>query len=572
MEPSHDQTGFRAAMALAGVSAGLALWALTEFVLNSLGSPRLELWLFAGAIAYFLPALLLSGPMPMPRAFLWALGPGLLAPALLLWASMRFTTLSEMSNTPQPFAAFFVLVVLSLPYLVALQRRAPTDYVVLFNEAWRIVIRAVAAGLFVGVFWGVYMMSNLLLSLVGVDLLEILLDQSAFGYGVTGLVVGLALSVLYEQRHYLSPLLLMRLLQLLLVPVTAVVLVFVARVPLQGLDEAFAGLSVAATLMAMTLVLATLISAGLDSEFGDPRPSQLLLVTMRLASILMPVLAFLAAFAIWQRVAAYGWTPDRISAAMICFLSMAYAVGYAGGVSFLGAWDERLRRSNVWIGIGILLLCAVSLTPVLDAQRISSADQVSRYKAGQIEAENLPLFEMANRWGVAGRAALTELETGASPELARMIDGLQDGLTGTADGVETAAEKRAALARLLPRRPELAELPEGFFDELPERYLEDWLATCRQGVGRCVAVVSAQDGEIVEPEVRVVLWTTYGEVQGYLVVREPRGDLAIRSLAVSTSEDPQLVLEQLLNEDYQIAPPSVPALKVGDTEFIALPR
>ncbi|MDJ0860138.1 MAG: DUF4153 domain-containing protein [Dinoroseobacter sp.] len=572
MDPKHDQTGFRAAMALAGLSAGLALWALSEFVLNSLGNPRLELWLFATAVAYCVPALLLSGPMTMPRAMLWALGPGVIAPALLLWASLRFSTLSEMTDAPQPFVAFFILVVLSLPYLVALQRAAPQDYVILFNEAWRIVIRAVSAGLFVGVFWGVYMMSNLLLSLVGVDILDTLLDQPAFAFGMTGLVIGLALSVLYEQRAYLSPVLLMRLLQLLLVPVTVVVFVFVLRVPLQGLNEAFSGLSAAATLMAMILVLATLISAALDCEFGDPPPSQFLLITISVACILMPVLAFLAAYAIWERVADYGWTPDRVSAAMVCLVTAAYAISYAVGVLWPGAWDSRLRRSNVWIGVGVIALAAVSLTPALDAQRISAKDQLTRYQAGQLQLENLPLFEMANRWGRAGTNSITELQANATPELARVIDGLQDGLAGAADGIESLADKRAALALLLPLRPDDADLPGGFIDQLPERYVDDWLAACRHGVGRCVAVVSDQISDYPGAEIRVFLWTAFGDLQAYLVLREPRGDLAIRPLVASATTDPASVLNQLLAGDYAIEPPRVPALRVGNQQFIALPR
>lgn len=572
MEPRHDPTGFRVAMGLSGLTAGLALWALGEFVLGTLGQPRLELALIALAVAFFVPALLLSGPMTMPRAFLWALLPGVIAPALLVWSSLRFQTPEALSDAPAPFMAFGVLVVLSLPYLVALERRAPFDYVILFNEAWRIVIRAVAAALFVGVFWGVYMMSNLLLSLVGIDLLDQLIDRRGFGYAVTGLVVGLGLSVLYEQRAYLSPMLLMRLLQLLLIPVAAVVLVFVIRVPFRGLDDAFSGLSAATTLMVMTFALAMLISAALDCEFGDPPPSTVVRVSVQVAALLMPVLAVMAAFALWERVEAHGWTPRRIAAALICVAALGYAFSYAAGVLLRGAWDARLRRVNVLMGLGVLALAVLSLTPVINAEGISARDQVARYQSGQSTAEEMPLFEMANRWGVAGRDALEGLRGTAEPDLAEMLATLLEGAADWQPGEEPMAEQRAALARLLPLRPEGASLPDGFFDDLPDRFVSAWLFSCRQGVGRCVAVVSDEVAGYPGAEVHVLLWTQFDALDGHLVLREPRGDLSVRPLVTDTGVDPEAIVRDALEGAFVLRAPSLPALVIGRREFIALPR
>jgi hypothetical protein len=572
MEPRHDPTGFRTAMGLFGFAAGVALWVLSDFVLGALGNPRLELLLSATAVAYFLPALLLSGPMSMPRALVWALAPGVIAPALLVWSSLRFDTLSELGGSPLPLAAFFVLVVMSLPYLVALERRETFSYTILFNEAWRIVIRAVAAGLFIGVFWGVYMISNLLLSLVGLDLLDDLLDRREFVFGVSGFVVGLALSVLYEQRAYLSPVLLMRLLQLLLIPVAGVVLVFVLRVPFQGLDVAFSGLSAAATLMAMTLALATLISAALDCEFGDEPPSQLVLISAQVACLLMPVLAGLAAYAIWIRVEAHGWTPQRVAAALLCCVTLAYAVGYAVGVLQREGWDDRLRRVNVWIGLGILMLAAVSLTPVLDAERISARDQVARYESGRSSAESLPLFEMTSQWGRAGRAGLERLEATAEPTLARMIEDLRQNPMPVARGSDASPEQRAALARLVSVRPEDASVPEALFADLPVRFVSDWLTACSQGVGRCVAVVTDSVAAFPGPETYMLVWTPFGDFQGYLIVREPRGDLSVRPLATDGAPQAEALMRLLLAGEFEIVAPRMPALRIGDQEFIAVPR
>ncbi|WP_425091908.1 hypothetical protein [Tropicimonas sp. S265A] len=572
MEPRHDASGFRAAMGLFGLAAGLALWALSEFVLDVLGQPRLELALVSVCLAYFVPALLLSGPMTMPRALLWALVPGVCAPLLLLWASLRFEDLTGMSSTPQPFLAFFALVVVSLPYLVALQRGEALNYIILFNEAWRIVIRAVASALFVGVFWGVYMMSNLLLSLVGLETLDLLLDRPSFGFGATGLVVGLALSVLYEQRAYLSPVLLMRLFQLLLIPVTLVVVVFVARVPFQGLDQAFSGLSAAATLMTMTLGLATLISAALDCDFGDSVPSRLVLVSVQVAALLMPVLAVLAGYAIWARVSEYGWTPERVAASLICVLCLAYAMGYAASVLLRGDWHRRIRRTNIWIGLGVLGMSALSLTPGLNPERISAQNQVARYEAGRSSAENLPLFEMANLWGVAGRAALVRLEANADAEMSRMLADLRS-VPGPGDArSEPIEDQRAVLARLMPLRPEGAQWPSRFFEDLPDQYVSDWLLACRRGVGRCAGVVSDSLPEFPGAEVHVMIWTEFDDIEGYLVLREPRGDLALRPLVSRETGDPERVLRAILDGEFAVVPPRIPALRVGEQEFLSLPR
>ncbi len=95
------------------------------------------------------------------------------------------------------------------------------DYPELFNQSWNIVVRYVAAWLFMGLFWAVLLLSNELFGIIGLEILDDLLDIAPVPYVLSGLVLGLALAVVNELSEYVSPYLILRLLRLLLPLVSA---------------------------------------------------------------------------------------------------------------------------------------------------------------------------------------------------------------------------------------------------------------------------------------------------------------------------------------------------------------
>jgi len=208
----------RLVMALIGALAGFSLWLFMEKLDDLIANQRLYLFLFSFAVGLFVALLAMAARIGPARALTRAVIVALPAAALLTWASLRFDTISQFMGTGHPMLAFAILIFVPLPFLIAAARpdEGWRSYPALFLHAWNIVVRFAAALLFVGLFWGVILLANALFRLVGLELIEEILDIKPVPFVLTGSVFGLALAVVAEYSTYVSPRLLLRLLRLFL--------------------------------------------------------------------------------------------------------------------------------------------------------------------------------------------------------------------------------------------------------------------------------------------------------------------------------------------------------------------
>ncbi|TDX28542.1 DUF4153 domain-containing protein [Rhodovulum visakhapatnamense] len=488
-----------------GALAGLAAWVLFGVLpqpMAAMGLARLHLFLAAFGTVFFGAGLAMVGALRPGRALGAAAGLGLPLAGLLTWASLRFDTVAAFLGDAVAVPAFAALLVLATPFAIAGLSPGGRwfDYAALFTRAWQIVVRMAAAWLFVGLVWGILFLSNALFGLVGIGVIEWLLDFEAVPYLVTGLTLGVALAVVGERSDYVSPDLVLGLFRLLLPVVLAVVAVFLAALPARGIGQLFGGLSAASILMAMVFGSVTLISSAADAADDRLRLGAVTGWSARLLALLLPFLAGLAGIAIAMRLRQYGATPDRLLAAALAVLAMGYGLGHAGAVLRAPGWAARVRRVNVGMALAAAALAAALLTPVFDPQRISAANQLARYDSGRVAADGLDLWTLGHDWGRAGRAALDRLaeRAGGDPKLAEQLAAL-DAAETRADfelarrGADSAAD-RAALARTLPVRPAGAALPEGFLSSLRSWELQQIGKACKartpQGNPACVALLA----------------------------------------------------------------------------------
>lgn len=77
---------------------------------------------------------------------------GLVSSVLLYWASYRFITLDDFTDTFHPIFAFMLLTSLPFPFAMAQETSAKgwRDYEGLFDHAWSIFVRTVTAWSFTG--------------------------------------------------------------------------------------------------------------------------------------------------------------------------------------------------------------------------------------------------------------------------------------------------------------------------------------------------------------------------------------------------------------------------------------
>ncbi|PWE29277.1 DUF4153 domain-containing protein [Maritimibacter sp. 55A14] len=595
MATDRELAGGRLVLGLFGAVAGVCLWYLYDAFRDAPEPQRLLLFLIAAAAGFFGGTLVATGPVSFPRAAALSAPLALAGAGLLTWSSLRHDGVEAYLETGHPVAAWLAIWFMALPFLIAgaMARGGWRDYSALFEQSWSIVVRGATAWIFTGVFWLVYTLSDTLLGLVGITLLADLTDHGWFVMGLSGLVLGLGLAVLSELSSVLTPSLVLRMLRLLLPVVTAVVAVFLVMVPIRGLDDVFGSLSAAGTLLAMAVGAITLVTSALDEDDFCATDSPIMRATAQIMSLLLPVLAALAGWAVWVRVAQYGWTPDRLMAALAALAVMLYALLYAVSVALRGGWMARIRAGNTWMAMGLMGLSVLWLTPVLNPERISAQSQVARFESGRVSAEALDLWTLGREFGRPGRAALEELRAMTGhPEHAALLVRLAKlenaesrvafegrGPYGRPNG-DAERNLAARLAGQLRVHPADAELPEGLLDNQPMHFLRRLRSGCDQtladgGAGCVVALVDLAD-QWPGPEAMIFLAEPGG--QGTRVTMLRRGEAGYQEASQPTQLGGDLLrlapsdaLGAVAAGRFSIGQPSLRALSVEGVELVPRP-
>lgn len=571
----------RAGMALTGGLAGLSAWVLIEVIPEMVTNPHLLVTISAAVAGYFAILLAIAGPVAARKAAIGAAYLALPAAAMLGWASFSFSSTETFTNSGFALLAWSVIVCLGTPFIAVLMwdRRYWNSYLDLFDFSWSIVVRYAAAWLFVGVFWLVLILSDALLSLVSITIIDFLMEQDPVPQILTGAILGLALRVVYEMRDYLSPYLLLRLLRLFLPVFLLVVVIFVVALPFSDPAKLFAGLSPAATLMSVALGGISLISVALDKSDADATQATWMQLVAKAMAVLLPILAGLACYGIWLRVVQYGWTPHRLAAATAAIVVATYAVLYFLSVIAGGEWMRRVRVNNLWMAGIVVGLCVVWLSPILNAEAISTRSQVARYLNGQTKAQNLALWELAHEWGKPGRVGLDQLESlpkDTHNEMHRLLAIAEEEDTRYAfkrriGGTERDAqiENILGMIRILP---EDAALKPAALRRLPDYRLDEWreICTVTSGPG-CVLVLGIFNNASAEQEGLLFL---PGRRNKYdvLSVRMQNGSLIAGKYLQEiggdeTIEVSEQSVQRLLGGEFRIAPSSKNSLWLGDMEL-----
>lgn len=581
----------RAEMAAIGAAAGLALWLFVDVLPDALDDQRLLLALATLTLGGFGLVLALGGPERIGRAAMGALSVAVPAAGLIWLAALRYPEAYDLMKYGHGAVALGAILVIATPFAAAgcAERGGWRSYPLLFDAAWMIVVRYVAAVLFTALFWAVLMLSDQLLQLVGITIIDDVLDLEPVPYVLSGLLLGLAIQVVHEMRAYVSPFVIHRLLRLMLPVLLPVVALFLAAIPFRGLDGLFGGLSPAATLMAVALAAITLISTAIDRDDASAAQSGVIRDAGRLMALMLPVLAVLAVYAVWRRVDQYGWTPDRLLAGLAAVFLMAYGLAYAGAVLRGAGWMMRIRGANRWMAMAVVTAAGLWLTPVIDATRISAQSQLARIESGDLESREMALWEFAQLWGHAGQAALERVEaraeTAGDAPLVRAVAqaramqsryGFEQATRET--GTEKMAETVSAALRLMPGA---RSVPAEALERVPGFVVAEWARACDAvlGDGRpgCVAVTGPFHPGIGEEHGFMLLHLGGDrlQVQG-IVLRD--GVLSRMSGAHDMNSDAgsgppvtgsaAAIIGAALDGRFEIVPAGMRALRIGDMKLI----
>jgi len=505
----------------------------------------------------------------------------LMVAALVVWASTRFDDVSKFIQTPNPWAAAGLLVLVPLPFFIAGGKEGRwTDYPALFAHSWDIVVRYAAAWVFVGVVWGVTMLSDALFQLVGITVIEDLLNLDVVPYLLTGVSLGMALAVVNELSDYVSPYLVLRLLRLLLPVVLGVIVIFLAALPFRGLSHLFGVFSAATVLMAMAIGATTLVTTALDASDARAANAPLMRIVTQLTALVLPALGGLAGAAIWFRVAQYGWTPNRLAATTIAALVLGYGIAYAAAVLLRRNWSNRIRSANVVLAAVAMGVSVAWLTPAINPQWIATTDQIARFQAGRVDADTLDLWAIGREWGRPGKAGLKRLAAMTDhPQADRLLARLERLKTATSRYSLTADKPTAdrdaqvsAIRALLAVRPKGAATPDGLFDDFRIWELNDVASACKrqtpQGNPGCLLLLADLSGQGQNREAVLAELGKSGKLSLRAYFPDPSGGIYTRRSprflnGTEFTNDGAQALDRLFADDFSLAPVRAQALHLS---------
>ena len=560
---------------LLGTLAGLFFWALQEgTIADALLGSRGEFTLAIAGTVFFGTGLAMLGEIGMRKAGMAAVLLAIVSAAFGWWAAGGLVPAQDpVSQMGFDMLALFVLATVPVPFAMVIAqqgRRRWADYPALFTHAWNIVVRYGAAWLFLAVVWLLLYLSSQLLQSVGIDLLRALFRLDWLALGLSGAVLGLGLAVVTELEEMISPYLLLRLLRLLLPVVMVVVLVFLLGLALNAGAIDVVGVSHATTLIGISMAAILLVSVAVEREDYEAVSAPILRLSALGLALILPVLAAVSAWSAWQAVVESGWTPARVSQAVVIVLIAGYGLGYAGAVLGGAHWMARVRRVNIAMALGLIALAMLCLSPLLDANAISTRSQIARYEAGHTAPSDLPLYAMAQDWGQPGQLGLARLREQAEndPALAAALAAIGRGDVGAPE--MSAPQRLADLRRDIALPPGADPIPEALLQVIAQDHSAGGRADCAPlGAQQpsCALIMADLRPDLAGQEAVLIRDDgAYDPIRFYYLKRNQwlEGG-GLRALSGATAE-PRRLIDAIVTGAFQIVPSGISGLQIaGET-------
>ena len=442
----------RVAVVLAGALQGVICYVITWYI-EYAKLPLDTLWLMCVVPATVVMTTTLSLAMTSFRKpFLW-LSLGMIGAAVAGmggWLKWSVAGLDNWDTRNAVLLFGFHLLLMTLLLLPWLQRRletAPTDafYRDFNDKNWHNALTFLLVFVSNGLFWLVLFLWAELFKLIGISFFDRLFFNSDWFISVAIGVVSASAAVLAHMQVRLI-LALQNLLTLIatgLLPLmAALALLFIGILPFVGLEAVSARISAAGLLTTLALLLLLLVTVVWHPQRQKLPYFSPLRGMIHLAVIIAPAYPVLAGWALWLRIAQYGWSPERLYGVLITIVALVWTVGFCLSVLFYRRDPQKLQ-AHVTPATGLLALIFLVLihTPVLDPWRISVESQMARYQDGRINSDQVSLYMLSNT-GRKGREAMQMLQNDpqfiSNPKRQREINGLLSGNAGGA-GKMTAA-------------------------------------------------------------------------------------------------------------------------------------
>ena len=387
------------------------------------------------------------------------------------------------------FAAgvFFSLLAVPLFQAEFHRRRWATPYAETHFHVWSDAVSAGGAIAFTLLSWLLLWLLHALFSLVGIEVIEELIDTGGFVGFFCGTTFGAAMGVLRNQLGIIGTLqrVVMLVFSLLAVPFALAIAFFLFILIASG-GSALWDATDSATPVLLACALGCFVLANAvvrdDDEARSDNPA-MLVAAFALSASILPLTVF-AAISMGIRIDQHGLSPERLWALVAIGIATAYGLAYWVGLARgrLAGWNHYLRRANLHLAVASCIVALLLALPLLDFGGISARQQVARLDAGEVSVEDFDYAALRWDFGDAGRAVLARLteREGKVGELAAEAAALEQRYPVLAEG----------------RRTESGELAFNFEDtdlrDWTRNHLKSnpWLCNAS-----CVAIDLGMDGD-----------------------------------------------------------------------------
>jgi hypothetical protein len=457
-------------------------------------------------------------------------------------------------------AALFVAHVLVVDS--AIERRLVPAYARHFDTAWKQGVQLLLASAFVLVFWGVLVLGAGLFKLVDIEVFRHLIEQRWFDYPATALALAVAIHVTDVQPALIrgTRSLALTLLSWLLPLLVAILLGFIGSLPFISLDPLWKTHFATGLLLTAAALLVFLINSFYQDGTTEGAASRIKRIAAAVGAIELIPLVGLAVWALWLRVAQYGWSVERIFAAAIIAVAACYAVGYAAAVALSPTTLKRIEITNLVTAYVFLALALALFTPLADPARLMVADQVARLKSGTVRPEKFDFAALKFDGAGWGHEALVELgQTKDGPDAKGISTAASRALAARNRYVVeplTNAELTARVAIYPPERalpPALVDLSAGPFTlaTLPSCLRSTTVPKClvrfltlRPGEAEAILFVDNGVGYILQADASG-RWRESGRLAGNLYCASVRRALERGEFIIEPHPSPDLVIGNL---------------------------
>jgi len=469
---------------------------------------------------------------------------------------------ASMPGPVMVFCAVFMYIAHVLVMAGAADQRRIASYDSYFELAWKLAVQLMFSVFFVGALWLVLLMGSGLFSMVKLNFLKHMMEQSWFVVPVVCFAWSCAMHITDVRPAIVRGIrsLLLVLLSWILPVAALIVSGFLCALPFTGLDVLWATRHATSLLLAADAVLIILINAAFQN--GRAKAALAVRVSARVAALLVLPLTAIAIYALGLRVYDYGWTSDRVIAAASLVVASCYALGYAWAAHLYETWLSAIANVNLATAFVVLAVLLALFTPIADPVRLSVNNQVARLEKGRTKAAKFDFHYLRFEGQRYGQAALERLSRQASgPEAALIRELAAKALTDTDRWQDERQVTQVSVADNVRLWPATAKLPASFVAQKWNPAEERAIPSCLLNVGSyCDAMMMDIDGD-GRPE--ILLFNIDGYTQPPLYKERADGRWVVAGhLDINVSKCEPLI-EKLRTGQYTLAAPRMKALQVG---------